>query len=363
MQDSLPSKYSPKDIEKKWYSTWESSNFFQPSNIGKPYCIVIPPPNVTGSLHMGHGFQHTIMDALTRYHRMCGFKTLWQPGTDHAGIATQMIVEKKLLQQGIHKEDLGREKFIDKVWDWKNHSGDNISKQIRRLGASLDWSRDKFTLDHDMSETVEDIFIQLYKENLIYRGTKLVNWDPVLGTAISDLEVKNEEEKGKIWEIKYPFVDSDLGITVATTRPETLFGDVAIAIHPDDDRYKKYIGKEVLLPLTNRKIPIIADNKIDKEFGTGCVKITPAHDFNDYEIGLSHNLAPINILTKEAKLNSVVPKNLQGLDCQTARKLVVQDLENQGLLIKSSDHIHMIPRGDRSGAIIEPLLTEQWFVK
>ncbi len=362
MQDSLSSKYSPQEIEEKWYAKWEENNYFKPNGVGDSYCIVIPPPNITGSLHMGHGFQHTIMDALIRYHRMRGLKSLWQPGTDHAGIATQMIVEKRLLEKGIHKEDLGREKFIDKIWDWKNHSGNNISKQIRRLGASLDWSRDKFTLDQDMSDAVQNTFIQLYREKLIYRGKRLVNWDPALGTAISDLEVNNEEVHGKIWEIKYPFVDSNDGVIIATTRPETLFGDVAIAVNPDDQRYQQYIGKKVCLPLTNRQLPIIADSQVDQEFGTGCVKITPAHDFNDYIIGKRHNLEQINILTKEAKLNSIVPNEFQNLDCQRARKLVVQQLDNQGLITKTSDHIHMVPKGDRSGVVIEPFLTEQWFV-
>lgn len=360
--DTLPSKYSPIDIESKWYQFWEQHNYFAPSWQSEAYCIVIPPPNVTGSLHMGHGFQHTLMDALTRYHRMCGMNTLWQPGTDHAGIATQMVVEKKLLAQGINKYDLGREKFIDKIWEWKQESGNNISQQIRRLGASLDWSREKFTLDESMSHAVQKVFIELYREKLIYRGKKLVNWDPVLKTAISDLEVINTEESGHIWEIAYPIQGSKDNIVVATTRPETLFGDVAVAVHPNDERYSSLIGKHVHLPLTDRLIPIIADEEVEQEFGTGCVKITPAHDFNDNAMGHRHNLDIINILNDDATLNSNVPEKFIGLSCIEARKLVIAELKEKNLLEKETTYTKMVPKGDRSGAIIEPYLTDQWFV-
>jgi valyl-tRNA synthetase len=355
--------YDPHKIEQRWYKIWEKRGYFAPSGKGKPYCIVIPPPNVTGSLHMGHAFQDTIMDALIRYHRMLGDNTLWQPGTDHAGIATQMVVERLLEKEGKTRHDLGREKFIERVWQWKEHSGGTITRQLRRLGASVDWSRERFTMDEGLSRAVREVFVRLYEEGLIYRGKRLVNWDPVLGTAVSDLEVIAEEEKGHLWHIRYPLADGSGFLVVATTRPETLFGDVAVAVHPQDQRYCHLIGKYVLLPLAAREIPIIADEHVDPEFGTGCVKITPAHDFNDYEVGKRHHLPMINIFTPDARLNEHVPPRYRGLDRFAARKQIVADLESQGLLEKVEDHLLKVPRGDRSGAVIEPYLTDQWFVK
>ncbi|HEB78086.1 MAG TPA: valine--tRNA ligase, partial [Methylothermaceae bacterium] len=292
--------YDPHKIEQHWYRIWEDSGYFKPSGKGEPYCIMIPPPNVTGSLHMGHAFQDTIMDALIRYHRMRGYNTLWQPGTDHAGIATQMVVERLLEQEGKTRHDLGREKFLEKVWEWKAHSGGTITRQLRRMGASVDWSRERFTMDEGLSRAVREVFVRLYEEGLIYRGKRLVNWDPVLHTAVSDLEVIAEEEKGHLWHIRYPLADGSGYLIVATTRPETLLGDVAVAVHPEDGRYKHLIGKTVRLPLAEREIPIIADDYVDPEFGTGCVKITPAHDFNDYEVGKRHHLPQINIFTPDA---------------------------------------------------------------
>jgi valyl-tRNA synthetase len=355
--------YDPHKIEQRWYKIWEKRGYFAPSGKGKPYCIVIPPPNVTGSLHMGHAFQDTIMDALIRYHRMLGDNTLWQPGTDHAGIATQMVVERLLEKEGKTRHDLGRERFIERVWQWKEHSGGTITRQLRRLGASVDWSRERFTMDEGLSRAVREVFVRLYEEGLIYRGKRLVNWDPVLGTAVSDLEVIADEEKGHLWHIRYPLADGSGFLVVATTRPETLFGDVAVAVHPQDQRYCHLIGKYVLLPLAAREIPIIADEHVDPEFGTGCVKITPAHDFNDYEVGKRHHLPMINIFTPDARLNEHVPPRYRGLDRFAARKQIVADLESQGLLEKVEDHLLKVPRGDRSGAVIEPYLTDQWFVK
>lgn len=349
--------YNPQNIEKHWYQTWESNNYFAPSGKGEPYCIMIPPPNVTGSLHMGHGFQDSIMDALIRFHRMRGYNTLWQIGTDHAGIATQMLVEQQLLKEGKTRHDLGREKFVAKIWEWKKLSGDTISQQERRLGISADWTRERFTLDDGLSKAVQYVFIKLFDEGLIYRGKKLVNWDPVLNTAVSDLEVINEEKQGSLWYIKY--ADA---IVVATSRPETIFGDVAVAVNPNDKRYQHLIGKKVLLPLTNREIPIIADDYVDPEFGTGCVKITPAHDFNDYAVGQRHKLPLINIFTPKAHLNENVPENYRNLERFAARKKVVADLEAAGLLIKIEPHTLKIPKGDRSDAVIEPYLTDQWYV-
>ena len=355
--------YNPHTIEQRWYETWEKENHFAPSGEGTPYCIMIPPPNVTGSLHMGHAFQDTIMDALTRYHRMKGHNTLWQAGTDHAGIATQMVVERLLQAEGKTRHDLGRDAFIDKVWDWKAHSGGTITRQLRRLGASLDWSRERFTMDEGLSSAVQEVFVRLYEEDLIYRGKRLVNWDPVLHTAVSDLEVIAEEENGHLWHIRYPLTDGSGQLVVATTRPETMLGDTAMAVNPDDDRYKAYIGKTITLPLVGRQIPIIADDYVDPEFGTGCVKITPAHDFNDYEMGKRHKLPMINILTVDACINDEAPEAYRGMDRYDARKKIVADLEDAGLLEKVEDHKLVVPRGDRSGSVIEPYLTDQWYVK
>lgn len=355
--------YSPEAIEQSIYKKWESHHYFQPRGEGKRFCIMLPPPNVTGSLHMGHGFQHTIMDALTRYHRMLGDKTLWQPGTDHAGISTQLVVERQLEAEGILRKDLTREQFLDKVWEWKNESGNTITQQMRRLGASVDWSRERFTMDEGLSAAVQKVFVQLYEEGLIYRGTRLVNWDPKLGTAVSDLEVLSEEEDGFLWHIRYPVVDSKEFLVVATTRPETLLGDSAVAVHPDDSRFKHLIGKQVQLPLCGRTIPVIADEYVDKEFGSGCVKITPAHDFNDHEVGKRHQLPQINIFTKKATINKNAPLKYQGMDRLVARDQIIKDLENEGLLIKTDPHKLKVPRGEKSNVIIEPLLTDQWYVK
>jgi len=355
--------YNPQAIETQWYETWEKAGYFSPAGNGSSYCIMLPPPNVTGSLHMGHAFQHTLMDILIRYHRMNGDKTLWQCGTDHAGIATQMVVERQLEQQGTDRHELGREKFIESVWDWKTESGGTITNQLRRLGTSMDWSRERFTLDEGLSKTVKEVFIQLHQEGLIYRGKRLVNWDPVLHTAISDLEVISEEEDGHMWHMKYPLADSQGHLIVATTRPETMLGDAAVAVHPDDERYKDLIGKEVELPLTGRKIPVIADDYVDPEFGTGCVKITPAHDFNDYEMSQRHNLPLINIFTVDAAINDDAPEAYRGLDRYVARKQIVADLEAADLLEKVEPHRLVVPRGDRSHTVIEPYLTDQWYVK
>jgi valyl-tRNA synthetase len=356
--------YRPTEIERRHYARWEAAGYFAPAGAGAPYCIVIPPPNVTGTLHMGHALQDTIMDALTRYHRMQGRRTLWQPGTDHAGIATQMVVERLLNREGTDRHTLGRERFLERVWQWKERSGNTISQQLRRLGASVDWSRDRFTMDEGLSRAVTEVFVRLYDEGLIYRGKRLVNWDPVLQTALSDLEVLSGEERGKLWHLKYPLADApDTHLVVATTRPETMLGDTAVAVHPDDERYRRLVGKQIALPLTGRLIPIIADEYVDPEFGTGCVKITPAHDFNDYEIGQRHNLPQIGVLDFHAALNDNAPAAYRGLDRFEARKRIVADLEAQGLLERITDHTSMIPRGDRSGVIVEPLLTDQWYVR
>jgi valyl-tRNA synthetase len=396
--------YDPHSIEQRWYQTWEQNGYFAPQGAGPAYCIMIPPPNVTGSLHMGHAFQDTIMDALTRYHRMKGENTLWQAGTDHAGIATQMVVERQLAAQGRSRHDLGRDDFIAEIWKWKEHSGGTITRQLRRLGASLDWSRERFTMDEGLSEAVREVFVRLHEEGLIYRGKRLVNWDPVLHTAVSDLEVISEEENGHLWHMRYPLADGTGHLVVATTRPETMLGDAAVAVHPDDERYKHLIGQLVELPLTGRRIPIIADDYVDPEFGTGCVKITPAHDFNDYGVWqrhrdtsalqeLPHN-GLINIFTKDARIKSgevddfsfghkapdangmiaadgeftevivhLIPEPYRGMDRFAARKKIVADLEAAGLMEKIEPHKLMVPRGDRSGAVIEPLLTDQWYVK
>lgn len=355
--------YNPSDIEQRIYQHWEQQGYFVPQAQEQPYCIMIPPPNVTGSLHMGHGFQDSIMDALIRYHRMCGEQTLWQGGCDHAGIATQMVVERQLQAEDKTRHDLGREKFVERIWQWREESGGTITKQLRRLGASVDWSRERFTMDEGLSNAVLKVFIELYQEGLIYRGKRLVNWDPKFHTAISDLEVISKEESGHLWHIRYPFTDGSGHLTVATTRPETMLGDVAVAVHPDDDRYKALIGKTLRLPLTDRDIPVIADDYVDPEFGSGCVKITPAHDFNDYEVGKRHKLAMINILTIDAHLNDNAPAAYQGMERFAARKQIVSDLDAAGWLEKIDDHKMAVPRGDRSGEIIEPYLTDQWYVK
>src|SRR5689334_24981039 len=359
--------YTPGDIETRIYERWESSGAFAPHGDGTPYCIMLPPPNVTGTLHMGHAFQHTLMDTLTRWHRMRGDSTLWQPGTDHAGIATQMVVERQLAAQKQSRHDLGREIFLERVWQWKAESGSTITRQMRRLGTSVDWSRDKFTMDPDLSRAVTEVFVRLHEEGLIYRGKRLVNWDPVLLTAVSDLEVLSEEENGSLWHIRYPIVGSDGPgneyIVVATTRPETLLGDTAVAVNPDDERYRHLVGKQLQLPLTGRTIPVIADSYVDAAFGSGCVKITPAHDFNDYEMGLRHQLPQINIFTPTAKLNDNAPEKYRGLDRFDARKKIVAELEELGLIEKIEPHKLKVPRGDRTNAVIEPYLTDQWYVK
>ena len=357
------SKYSPQDIEQSWYQKWEENNYFAPSGHGESYSIAIPPPNVTGNLHMGHAFQHSLVDSLIRYQRMSGKNTLWQMGTDHAGIATQMLVTEQLAAQGIKPLDIGREAFIDKVWEWKEESGGTISKQLRRLGASLHWETERFTLDDGLSEAVLEVFVRLHEEGLIYRGKRLVNWDPVLKTSISDLEVESEEEQGHLWHFRYPLADEPGEfLVVATTRPETMLGDTAVAVSPNDDRYKALVGKEIILPLTGRRIPIIADQYVDMAFGTGCVKITPAHDFNDYDVGHRHDLPIINILNEDASLNDEVPEKYRGMDRFEARKAVIADLDALGLLEKIEDHTMAIPRGERSGVVVEPFLSDQWFV-
>jgi len=355
--------YDPQAIEQSWYATWESRGYFAPRGGERPFCIMIPPPNVTGSLHMGHAFQDTIMDALVRFHRMCGDDTLWQAGTDHAGIATQMVVERQLNAEGKTRHDLGREAFIERVWQWKGESGGTITGQLRRMGSSLDWSRERFTMDEGLSAAVREVFVQLYDEGLIYRGKRLVNWDPVLHTAVSDLEVVSQEETGHLWHLLYPLSDGSGHLVVATTRPETMLGDSAVAVHPDDERYRHLVGRTIALPLVDREIPIVADEYVDPEFGTGCVKITPAHDFNDYEMGKRHDLPLINVLTVDACMNEAVPEKYRGLDRYEARDVIVHDLKELDLLEKIEDHKLMVPRGDRSGAVVEPFLTDQWFVK
>ena len=356
-------KYSPQDIEQSWYQKWEANNYFAPSGTGEAFSIAIPPPNVTGTLHMGHAFQHSLVDSMIRYQRMRGRNTLWQMGTDHAGIATQMLVTEQLAAQGIKPLDIGREAFVEKVWEWKEQSGGTISRQLRRLGASLHWETERFTLDEGLSEAVVEVFVRLHEEGLIYRGKRLVNWDPVLKTSISDLEVVSEEENGHLWHFRYPLADSpDQHLVVATTRPETMLGDTAVAVHPDDERYQHLIGKEILLPLTDRRIPVIADHYVDMTFGTGCVKITPAHDFNDYDVGNRHGLPLINVLNDDATLNDDVPEKYRGMDRFEARSAVVADLDALGLLEKIDDHRMAVPRGERSGVVVEPFLSDQWFV-
>ena len=361
----LEKSFEPAAIEKHWYPIWESRNHFAAGLDGSKtdnFCILLPPPNVTGTLHMGHGFNQAIMDALTRYHRMRGDNTLWQPGTDHAGIATQIVVERQLDAQGISRHDLGREKFLEKVWEWKEYSGNTITQQMRRLGTSPDWTRERFTMDAGLSKTVTETFVRLHREGLIYRGKRLVNWDPKLLTAVSDLEVVSEEEDGSMWHIRYPLADGSGTLTVATTRPETMLGDVAVMVNPDDERYTHLIGKMLSLPLCERQIPVIADAYVDKEFGTGCVKVTPAHDFNDYAVGQRHGFTPISVLTLDARINDNAPEQYRGMDRFDARKAVVADLEAQGFLVEIKPHKLMVPRGDRTGVVIEPMLTDQWFV-
>ena len=373
-------KYSPAEIESKHYQNWESQGYFQPDmDLTKPsFSIQLPPPNVTGTLHMGHAFNQTIMDGLTRYYRMKGCNTAWIPGTDHAGIATQIVVERQLAAQNVSRHDLGREKFLEKVWEWKEVSGGTITQQMRRVGCSADWTREYFTMDDVRAETVTEVFVRLYEQGLIYRGKRLVNWDPVLGTAVSDLEVESVEEQGSMWHIRYPLVDNPAeAVIVATTRPETLLGDVAVAVNPEDERYTHLIGKELILPLTGRTIPVIADEYVEKDFGTGCVKITPAHDFNDYEVGKRHDTRLINVFDLEAKVLAnaevfnfkgeaqqgfALPEKYAGLDRFAARKQMVADLQEQGLLVEIKAHTLMTPKGDRTGSVIEPMLTSQWFV-
>ncbi len=361
----LAKSFEPQQIEARWYPEWEAAGYFQAGTAsdGRPaFCIQLPPPNVTGTLHMGHGFNQTLMDALTRYHRMKGDNTLWQPGTDHAGIATQIVVERQLDAQKVSRHDLGREKFIEKVWEWKAYSGGTITRQMRRLGTSPDWSRERFTMDEGLSRSVTETFVRLYKEGLIYRGKRLVNWDPKLHTAVSDLEVVQEEEDGFMYHIRYPLADGSGHLVVATTRPETLLGDVAVMVHPDDGRYAHLIGQQVQLPLCDRTIPVIADEYVDREFGTGVVKVTPAHDFNDYAVGQRHGLPLISVLALDGKINDHAPAQYRGMDRFDARKQIVADLEAAGLFVKADKHKLKVPRGDRTGVVIEPMLTDQWFV-
>ncbi|WP_283113403.1 valine--tRNA ligase [Neisseria elongata] len=373
-------KYNPAEIESKHYQNWETQGYFQPDmDLTKPsFSIQLPPPNVTGTLHMGHAFNQTIMDGLTRYYRMKGCNTAWIPGTDHAGIATQIVVERQLAAQNVSRHDLGREKFLEKVWEWKEVSGGTITQQMRRVGCSADWTREYFTMDDVRAETVTEVFVRLYEQGLIYRGKRLVNWDPVLGTAVSDLEVESLEEQGSMWHIRYPLADNPAeAVIVATTRPETLLGDVAVAVNPEDERYTHLIGKELILPLTGRTIPVIADEYVEKDFGTGCVKITPAHDFNDYEVGKRHDTRLVNVFDLEAKVLAnaevfnfkgeaqqgfALPEKYAGLDRFAARKQMVADLQEQGLLVEIKAHTLMTPKGDRTGSVIEPMLTSQWFV-
>ncbi|MBM4221558.1 MAG: valine--tRNA ligase, partial [Gammaproteobacteria bacterium] len=371
--------YQPAAIEQKWYTHWEAAGYFAPSGRGAPYCIMIPPPNVTGTLHMGHAFQHTLQDALTRFHRMRGENALWQPGTDHAGIATQMVVERQLNAEGRTRQELGREAFLARVWQWKQESGGTISRQMRRLGNSVDWSRDRFTMDEGLSQAVTEVFVRLHAEGLIYRGKRLVNWDPVLHTALSDLEVQSETGQGSLWHFRYPLADGSGHLVVATTRPETMLGDTAVAVNPADERYRELVGKQIRLPLTGRLIPVIADDYVDPAFGSGCVKITPGHDFNDYEVGKRHALPLINIFDRDAKILrqadahgsgydpkqafAEIPAELHGMDRFAARKRVVELLEALGLVERIDAHTLQVPRGDRSNAVLEPWLTDQWYVK
>ncbi len=358
----MEKSFEPAQIESKWYAQWEAAGYFRPSGEGSPYCILLPPPNVTGTLHMGHAFQQTVMDMLIRYHRMKGDNTLWQVGSDHAGIATQKIVENQLAAEGSDKHALGREAFVDRVWQWKEQSGSIITRQMRRLGVAADWSRERFTMDEGLSAAVRKVFVEWYRSGLIYRGNRLVNWDPVLGTAVSDLEVNNVERDGHLWSIRYPVTGSDESVVIATTRPETMLGDVAVAVHPEDERYAHLVGKTLELPLCGRQIPVIADDYVDREFGTGCVKITPAHDFNDYAIGQRHGLESREIFTLDAKVNDNAPAKYRGMDRYAARKAVLADLEAANLLVETKAHKLQVPVSQRSDAVIEPMLTDQWFV-
>ncbi len=360
----LAKSFEPHAIEAKWYPFWDSRGLFRPSMQAgaQPFCVQLPPPNVTGTLHMGHAFQQTLMDLMIRYHRMRGDNTLWQVGTDHAGIATQIVVEQQLKMEGKSRHDLGRGQFVERVWAWKEESGSAITQQMRRLGASADWSRERFTMDEGLSAAVVETFVRLHADGLIYRGKRLVNWDPKLGTAVSDLEVESEEEQGKIWQIRYPFADNSGSLVVATTRPETMLGDVAVAVNPQDDRYRALVGKQVTLPLTGRTIPVIADDHVDPAFGTGCVKITPAHDFNDWQVGQRHGLAPIAILNLDATIGDNAPAKYRGLDRYVARKAVLADLKAADLLVSEKAHTMVVPRCGRTGEVIEPMLTDQWFV-
>jgi len=366
--DELSKSFDPAPIESRWYPEWESRGYFaagahvKTADADKTFATQLPPPNVTGTLHMGHAFNQTIMDGLTRYHRMRGFDTVWVPGTDHAGIATQIVVERQLDAQKVSRHDLGRPTFVEKVWEWKKFSGGTITGQMRRIGASTDWSREYFTMDDTMSRGVVETFVRLFEQGLIYRGKRLVNWDPKLGTAVSDLEVVSEEEDGFLWFIRYPVDGSDESITVATTRPETMLGDSAVMVHPEDERYQHLVGKHVRLPLSDRLIPIIADDYVEREFGTGAVKVTPAHDFNDYAVGQRHKLPLISVLTLDANINDAAPEKYRGMERFAARKAVVADLEAQGLLVETRKHKLMVPRGDRTQSVIEPMLTDQWFV-
>ena len=359
----MDKKFDAQTIEKKWYSFWEDEGLFEPSGKGPPYCITIPPPNVTGTLHMGHAFQNTLIDTLIRYQRMRGKRVLWQVGTDHAGIATQMVVERNLAAEGKERRQLGRDQFIQAVWDWKKESSGTITHQLRRLGASVDWKRERFTMDEGFSRAVTEVFVRLYEQGAIYRTKRLINWDPQLGTAVSDLEVRAEEEDALLYYVRYPFVGEDGYMTIATTRPETILADGAVAVHPNDARYKHCLGKKVHVPQTDRIIPVISDNYVKSEFGTGCVKITPAHDFNDYEVGKRHQMEVINLFTPEAVMNENAPKAYQGMDRYAARDAMIKDLKEAGLLVKEEKHKHSPPRGDRSGVILEPYQTDQWFIR
>jgi len=362
----LAKSFEPAAIEARWYPEWEQRGYFRAGldrDNSCSYCILLPPPNVTGTLHMGHAFQHTLMDALIRYQRMRGCNTLWQAGTDHAGIATQIVVERQLEAEGSSSRSIGRDAFERRVWQWKEQSGSTITRQMRRLGASCDWERERFTMDEGLSRTVTEVFVRLYQDGLIYRGKRLVNWDPVLKTAVSDLEVESHEEDGHLWYIRYPFESGEGEVIVATTRPETMLGDVAVAVNPEDERYKHLVGTRIVLPLSGRTIPLIADAYVDPEFGTGCVKITPAHDFNDYQVGLRHGLQPINVLTLDARMNENAPTVYRGLDRFEARVQILSDLKEQGLLYDAKPHRMMVPRCGRTDAVVEPMLTDQWFVK
>ena len=359
----LEDSYEPLSIEQKWQSEWELKNQFKPVESDKQFSIVIPPPNVTGSLHMGHALEHSIIDVIVRIKRLQGFETLWVPGTDHAGIITQLLVENELSEKGLSKEDVGRENFISKVWEWKEKSGENISGQMKKLGMSCDWSRERFTMDEGLSAAVRQVFVTLYDSGFIYKGSRMVNWDTKLMSAVSDLEVNLEEQTGKLWSVKYKCGDEF--ITIATTRPETILADTAVAVNPDDERYKSFIGKTAIIPIVNREVPIIADEYVDKEFGSGCVKITPAHDFNDYEIGLKHDLEVISCMKLDGTMSDddFMPENYKNLDRFEARDQIVNELSELGFLVSADDHVIQLPKGDRSKSILEPMITDQWFVK